>query len=317
MATVLVIKYNPTTRQLIRAIIEGLGHEVWEASNGEDGIKLCRLLLPDLVVTDIVMPVQDGIETMVELKAIFSGAKFIAMSTHPDKLELALRLGARDVFQKPFSLHEFGEAVQEAVQTITAQPRSYSMRPVYVRVELYDEENPSERTYTLSPVPFRQRFGEDIRPTKKEKTIVTTYADLRKTLLKKFGIPRNLIPFRKYFDPTPEEIEEEASTLYRTLPEGLGEPECMVRAKQAIRDILDDATLTSEERGGIEIEGTMCSSMDDLRRELETIAENAGGKRKTPAEPYGPQYDDLVDSVLLEYYRELSWLDLKDKRTQP
>jgi len=117
VATVLVIEDDPTTRQLIRAIIEGRGYEVWEASNGEDGVKLCRLLLPDLVITDIMMPVQGGIETMVDLQAIFSGAKVIAMSAHPDKLELALRLGARNTFQKPFSPQELGEAVKEALQT--------------------------------------------------------------------------------------------------------------------------------------------------------------------------------------------------------
>lgn len=116
MATVLVIEDDPTTRKLIQAIIEDRGHEVWEASNGEEGVMLCRLLLPDLVITDIVMPVQGGIETMVDLQAIFWGTKVIAMSAHPDKLELALRLGARNVFLKPFSPQELGEAVKEALQ---------------------------------------------------------------------------------------------------------------------------------------------------------------------------------------------------------
>lgn len=117
MATVLVIEDDRTTRQLIRAIIEDCGHEVWEASNGEEGVMLCRMLLPDLVVTDIIMPLQDGIETMVDLNAIFNGAKVIAMSGHADKLELALRLGARNVFLKPFSPQELGEAVKAALQT--------------------------------------------------------------------------------------------------------------------------------------------------------------------------------------------------------
>lgn len=305
MATVLIIEDCPDTRQLIRAIIEDQGHEAWEASNGADGIKLCRLVLPDLVVTDIVMPVQDGIETMVELKAIFSGAKFIAMSAHPDKLELALRLGARDAFQKPFSAQELGEAVQEAVQTITAQPKSHSIRPVYVRVE-ENSADPSEQTYTLSPVPFWERCGEDVRPTKEEKTIVTTYADLRKTLLKKFGIPRDLIPFREYFDPTQDELSYGPS--YRTVPEGLGEPGWRVQAEQALRDALDEA-LFSDESGVIELNGTRCFSIDQVRHELEQIAESAGGK-ETPGEPYGAKYEELIDDIL----REFPWLGVQGKR---
>jgi CheY-like chemotaxis protein len=117
VATVLVIEDDPPTRKAIRAIIEDRGHEVWEASNGEEGIMLCRLLLPELVVTDIMMPVQGGIETMVDLNAIFSGAKVIAMSGHADKLELALRLGARNVFLKPLSLGALDEAVTAVLQT--------------------------------------------------------------------------------------------------------------------------------------------------------------------------------------------------------
>jgi DNA-binding NarL/FixJ family response regulator len=78
---------------------------------------LCRLLLPELVVTDIMMPVQGGIETMVDLNAIFSGAKVIAMSGHADKLELALRLGARNVFLKPFDPGALDETVSAVLQT--------------------------------------------------------------------------------------------------------------------------------------------------------------------------------------------------------
>jgi hypothetical protein len=187
------------------------------------------------------------------------------------------------------------------------------MRPVYVRVEFEDQENLSERSYTLSPVPFWMREGEDIRPTIKEKTIVTTYTDLRKTLLTKFGIPRNLIPSRKYFDLTPAEAAEEVFEIHRTVPEGCGEPEWLTKAFQAVRDALDEAEF-SKERGSIELNGTLCFSMDEVRHELERIAENAGGKRKTSVEPYGPRYEDLVDHVLLEYSREFTWLGLKGKR---
>lgn len=306
MATVLVIEDGPKARQLFRAQLETLGHDVWEAANGKDGIALCRLLLPDLVVTDIMMPVQDGIETMVELKAIFTGAKFIAMSAHPDKLELALRLGAKDVLQKPFSPQELGEAVQEAVEALNAQSKSHSIRPVYVRVELNGEDNTSERTYTLSPVPFWEGFDGDIRPTKEEKTIVATYAGLRKTLLTKFNIPRDLIPFREFFDPTPEDRDE--TRWYRTLPEGLGEPEWRVQAEQAIRDALDEASFSGE-YGAIELNRTRCFSMDQVRHELEQIAESAGGK-ETPGEPYGAKYEELIDSILRDY----PWLGVQGKR---
>lgn len=115
MATVLVIEDDSTTRRLIRMIIEERGHEVWEAANGVVGMMLARLLLPDLVVTDIVMSEKDGLETIMDLHENFWGAKIIALSAHPDKLERALRLGALAVFRKPFPPQELSEAVQEAL----------------------------------------------------------------------------------------------------------------------------------------------------------------------------------------------------------
>lgn len=116
MATVLVIENDATTRQLIGEIVGECGHDIWQAANGEEGLMLAHLLLPDLVITDIVMPVKDGFVTIVELQEAFGGVKIIAMSAHPDKLKVALRLGVQDVFLKPFNPRKLGEAVQEALQ---------------------------------------------------------------------------------------------------------------------------------------------------------------------------------------------------------
>lgn len=116
MATVLIIEDDPTYRQLLRTIIESHGYDVWEASNGQEGIMLCRLLLPDLVITDIFMAVKDGLETIADLHALFVLPKVIAMSAHRDKLELALDLGAQEVFQKPIDPQELLDTVKEVLR---------------------------------------------------------------------------------------------------------------------------------------------------------------------------------------------------------
>ena len=116
MATVLIIEDDPTYRQLLRTIIESQGYDVWEASNGQEGIMLCRLILPDLVITDIFMAVKDGLATIVELHETFLFPKVIAMSGHADKLERALDLGAREVFLKPINPQELCETMKDVLR---------------------------------------------------------------------------------------------------------------------------------------------------------------------------------------------------------
>jgi YesN/AraC family two-component response regulator len=53
---------------------------VSEAGDGSEGIKLYREVRPDLVITDLVMPEKEGIETIVELRRDFPGVKIIAVS---------------------------------------------------------------------------------------------------------------------------------------------------------------------------------------------------------------------------------------------
>jgi CheY-like chemotaxis protein len=70
------------------------------------------LLLPDLVITDILMPGKDGIETIRELRTINPGIKIIAISGDvpfdgPSILEAARLLGADEVMEKPFRNDQF------------------------------------------------------------------------------------------------------------------------------------------------------------------------------------------------------------------
>jgi CheY-like chemotaxis protein len=61
MAQILLIEDNPTNLQLMAYLLRSLGHEVWEATNGTEGIALARNR-PDLILSDIQMPGVDGFE---------------------------------------------------------------------------------------------------------------------------------------------------------------------------------------------------------------------------------------------------------------
>ena len=115
MATILVIDDQKPIRSLLRAALEGDGHEVLEASNGRLGLEQYRKRSADLIITDILMPEMNGLEMMLELTRSFLNVKVIAMSGGLEReggLNAAKLLGARQTLQKPLDIRELLDAVR-------------------------------------------------------------------------------------------------------------------------------------------------------------------------------------------------------------
>jgi two-component system chemotaxis response regulator CheY len=107
MAKILVIEDDAIARITIVQLLEEAGHQVLWAANGLKGIAGFRGWQPDLVITDIIMPEQEGIQTIALMRAAKPYAKIIAISgggriANTDFLEIARQLGAMDVVAKPF-----------------------------------------------------------------------------------------------------------------------------------------------------------------------------------------------------------------------
>jgi DNA-binding NarL/FixJ family response regulator len=87
------------------------------ASNGEKAVSLCRRKAVDLVITDLMMPEREGIETIRYFMKEIPHIKIIAMSGAMDPLFLraAEMLGAQSVLQKPFKIGELVEAVRAVI----------------------------------------------------------------------------------------------------------------------------------------------------------------------------------------------------------
>lgn len=118
MARILVIDDDGQVRGAIRRILERAGHTVLDAADGEAGIRLYRERPTDLIITDIFMPEQDGIETIQQLRREFPGVKIIAISGGDRTRTMDLRkdaelLGASRSLRKPFELTELLKAVSE------------------------------------------------------------------------------------------------------------------------------------------------------------------------------------------------------------
>ena len=106
MAQILVIEDDAEVRELILTMLEGMGHEVVHAKNGIEGIEKYKSGTIDLVITDIMMPEKDGIETIRELKEQNKAIKIVAITGYRgrfNRLPAAEFLGAQETLIKPFT----------------------------------------------------------------------------------------------------------------------------------------------------------------------------------------------------------------------
>lgn len=121
MALVLVIDDEGGMRTLVRRILEGAGHAVLEAENGKAGHRLFAQHSPDLVVTDILMPEKEGIETIRDLRKGHPAVRILAISGggstgQMNYLRMAQALGADAVLPKPFRSAALLETVERMLQ---------------------------------------------------------------------------------------------------------------------------------------------------------------------------------------------------------
>ncbi|NUO19326.1 response regulator [bacterium] len=124
MTRILVIDDDPNIRQMVCRMLEREGYEVEVASNGKEGIDKFRAVPASLVITDIIMPEQEGIETIRMLRTDFPDCRIIAMSGGgrigpSDYLSMARLLGATVSLSKPFDRGQLLDAVRQALSAET------------------------------------------------------------------------------------------------------------------------------------------------------------------------------------------------------
>lgn len=121
MARVIVIDDDESIRATVRRTLEALGHDVREASDGRRGFDLLDADGADLVISDIFMPGQDGIEVARRLRKEFPAVKLIAMSGGGSTGQIDLRpdmkmFGAITSLAKPFTRADLVKVVREALE---------------------------------------------------------------------------------------------------------------------------------------------------------------------------------------------------------
>ena len=125
MARVLIIDDEDYVRMTLSQALEDEGHTVLLASNGLDGLSLYAEGKPDLVITDVLMPDKEGLETIIELRKIEPDVKVIVISgggrvNNLDFLEMAKKFGATATLKKPFPIDEFCRVVKSCLEQAPA-----------------------------------------------------------------------------------------------------------------------------------------------------------------------------------------------------
>jgi CheY-like chemotaxis protein len=113
VATILICDDEEPLRALVRAALDGRGHVVHEAADGDEALALWRRLRPDLVVLDVNMPRQTGLDVLktVRTDEDGGGAKVVVVTARVTDRAAAATAGADLFLSKPFSAVELGQVV--------------------------------------------------------------------------------------------------------------------------------------------------------------------------------------------------------------
>ena len=127
MPRILLIDDDESFRSVLNASLQLMGHTVTQAREGREGVECYKGGQFDVVVTDLIMPDKEGIETIMDLRKLNPAVKIIAMSgggrvTSVDYLQIARQVGAKLILAKPFSYEDIRSAIEQL--TVPAVPCS-------------------------------------------------------------------------------------------------------------------------------------------------------------------------------------------------
>jgi len=122
MAHIFIIEDDAQFLTMLVKMLQGDGHQVTTASNGEEALSMLERLKPNLILTDILMPKMDGLETIMALSQKGNVIPIIAMSggrrsiSAEFNLESANLLGVEAALAKPFSRADLRTAIERALR---------------------------------------------------------------------------------------------------------------------------------------------------------------------------------------------------------
>ena len=118
MAGILIVEDDKDLREMLKTSLLMRKYTVFEASDGKEALQRFKPAITDIVITDLIMPDEDGLKVILKIKELKPLIKIIAISgggkAGPGNyLNLAKALGADEIFSKPFSINELIKKIAE------------------------------------------------------------------------------------------------------------------------------------------------------------------------------------------------------------
>jgi CheY-like chemotaxis protein len=121
MSVIMIIEDDKELREMLKTALLRKDYTVIEAENGKEALIHFKPGVTDLVITDLIMPDEDGLEVIMKIRELKHGIKVIAISGGGKAgpggyLNLAKALGADAVFSKPFSINDLISKIEEMLE---------------------------------------------------------------------------------------------------------------------------------------------------------------------------------------------------------
>ena len=125
MTRILHIEDDPANRLLVRKLLQSAGHEVIDAADGLEGVRLACAQRPDLVLVDLNIPGLDGFEVTLRLRGepSLAGVPIVAITAEGDR-ETSLAVGCDGFLQKPIDARSFSSVIQRYLKGAKEMPTS-------------------------------------------------------------------------------------------------------------------------------------------------------------------------------------------------
>ena len=157
MTRVLVVDDDADIRGLVRELLERAGHDVVEAPDGNEGLRLLYGEQPDLVILDISMPGLDGWATLERIREL-SDVPVLMLSARAEELDKVrgLRAGADDYVTKPFGRQELLARVDAQLRRNRAGDAPETYADGFVAIDFLQRAvRAGDQDVTLTPLEFR------------------------------------------------------------------------------------------------------------------------------------------------------------------
>ncbi len=142
MSVMLIVDDEPRLLRVLRLGLPDHGFEVLTAANGQEALKILFDKHVDVVITDVRMPVMDGVEFIYEMERLGIKIPIIVTTAHADvdTAVKTLKHGACDYIRKPFSIDELVQCATTAIERVAKDIKSVTGLDLQTQVDSAEKD---------------------------------------------------------------------------------------------------------------------------------------------------------------------------------